>query len=72
MDELPTMSWRKFQVLLRCLSNDSATVSKINAGQYIGANREKTVTVTSPKAAEAAFQAKFAKAPKSEVGASPS
>ncbi len=60
------MSWRRFQVLVRCLSPGSATVAKINAGKYIGAGRDAhraDNTVTGTKAAEATFQALFKAAP---------
>lgn len=48
-------------VLLRCLSPQSATINKLNAGEYIGGKRSDVVEVTSPKAAEQAFQAAFKK-----------
>lgn len=53
------MTWRRFQVLVRCLSPHSATIAKLQSGQYFGQGRGAAVTVESPKAAEAAFQAAF-------------
>jgi hypothetical protein len=56
------MSWRRFAVLVRCLSPASATVAKISSGQYIGsgsAAHGRAKTVAGPAAAEAAFQAQF-------------
>lgn len=58
---LPVMTWRRFQVLLRCLSPQSATLTRMQSKQYIGGGKgEKTVSLDNPKAAEAAFMAAFA------------
>lgn len=54
------MSWRQFQVFIRCLSDQAATVVRLSSSQYIGAHG-RVNTVVGPKAAEAAFQAAFAK-----------
>lgn len=64
MEWLPRMSWRRFQVLVRCLSPNSATMNRLSSGTYIG--KEKVNTVAGPKAAEAAFKAKFATPPPSK------
>lgn len=53
------MTWRKFRVLLRCLSPQSATITRLNADKYIG-SKAQTNLVATPEAAEAAFQAAFA------------
>lgn len=55
------MTWRRFSVLVRCLSPGSATIAKLTSGQYIGSgkNRERANVVTGKKAAEAAFQSLF-------------
>ena len=37
------MSWRRFQVLVRCLSPNSSTVAKLTAGDYIGSKRAAEV-----------------------------
>ena len=52
------MTWRRFQVLVRCLSPNSATVARLHAQTYIGGKRAPVV-VEGAKAAEAAFQALF-------------
>lgn len=41
------MSWRRFQVLIRCLSPQSATVTKLQGERYIGqkAGQQQVVTV---------------------------
>lgn len=57
------MSWRRFSVLVRCLSPGSATIAKLSSGRYIGSGgkREQANVVTGKKAAEATFQALFRK-----------
>jgi len=62
MEAMGDMSWRRFQVLVRCLSPGSATISRLNSSSYIGSSkRERVRTVAGAKAAEAAFQAAFKK-----------
>ena len=46
---------------MKCLSPQSATVNKLKSSDYIGQGRGDVVEVTSPKAAEQAFQAAFRK-----------
>lgn len=53
------MSWRRFGVLVRCLSPGSATVARITAGNYIGSR--KVNTVAGAKAADTAFDSLFKK-----------
>ena len=53
------MSWRRFSVLVRCLSPGSATVARVTADNFIGSTGERVNTVEGPKAAEAAFGALF-------------
>lgn len=55
------MSWRRFMVLVRCLSQQSATIQKLQSKEFIGGKRNDVIEVTSPKAAEQAFQAAFRK-----------
>jgi len=69
MSSLRDMTWRRFQVLLRCLSPQSATLTRMQSKQYIGSGRkgEAVKTIEDPKAAEAAFMAAFA-TPKGKRG----
>lgn len=59
------MSWRRFCVLLRCLSPGSSTIAKLQADRsaFEGANpnrrREPTVTVKDPVTAQRAFELAF-------------
>lgn len=59
------MSWRRFCVLLRCLSPQSATVTKLQAdrrafeGRNPNRRREPTVEVKDPKTAQRAFELAF-------------
>ena len=55
------MTWRRFSVLVRCLSPGSATIAKLNSGKYIGASRGPRADnlVVGKKAADAAFNALF-------------
>lgn len=53
------MSWRRFLVLLRCLSPNSATVTRIQGDRYLGRKGEKENTVVGAKATEQAFQSMF-------------
>jgi len=59
IETLPSMTWRKFRVLLRCLSPQSATITRLNADKYIGSRGHAPATVNTPEAAEAAFKAAF-------------
>ena len=57
---LAAMSWRRFLILIKGLSPNSATVTSLNADRYIGSkNGERVNTVAGPKAAQAAFEAAF-------------
>lgn len=54
------MSWRRFALLTRCLSPNSATIHHITAGQYIGSGPnagERVSFADTPEAAQAAFSA---------------
>jgi hypothetical protein len=53
------MSWRRFQLLIRGLSRNSATVTKLTANQHIGSKAERVKEVVGKKQAEAAFDAIF-------------
>lgn len=61
MTTLGIMSWRRFHVLVKGLSPQSATVTRISSSQYIGGsrNREPVNEVVGPKAAQQAFDALF-------------
>lgn len=48
-------------VLLRCLSPQSHTVTRMQSDEYIGGNREQVVTVQGSKAADQAFDSLFRK-----------
>lgn len=63
---MPTMSWRRFMVLVRGLSPNSATVTRLRAGLYMGGrpSNERVVAITTPKAAERAFSVIFGPPPK--------
>lgn len=54
------MSWRRFMVLVRCLSQQSATIQKLNSNEFIG-GKHQPVTVETPKQAEQTFQSLFKK-----------
>lgn len=54
---LPGMSWRRFMTLIRGLSPNSATASKLAARRYMG--KANVVEVRTPEAAERAFTALF-------------
>lgn len=56
---LPQMTWRRFMVLVRGLSPNSATVTHLNARQYIGKRQSNVVEIKTPEAAERAFAALF-------------
>lgn len=55
---LPSMTWRRFMVLVRGLSPNSATVAKLSAKRYMG-KRDDVVALQTPEAAERAFTALF-------------
>jgi hypothetical protein len=56
---LPVVSWRRFQVLLRGLSPNSATVARLHMDIEMGRRGEKVHTVAGPKAAQSAFVSLF-------------
>ncbi len=55
------MSWRRFQILVKGLSPQSATVTGLNSHHYIGGGKrgERVNTVAGPQAAQSAFEAAF-------------
>jgi len=55
------MSWRRFIVLVRCLSPNSATISHLTSGQYIGSGkyRERVNVVEGKAATQAAIEALY-------------
>ena len=55
-----TMSWRRFCVMVRCLSPNSATVTHINSHRYIGKKRESVAPVIGAKAADDALRTLYA------------
>jgi hypothetical protein len=58
------MSWRRFSLLVRCLSPNSATIAHITAGNYIGSGKnagERVRVIDTPKAAQSAFEAMYRK-----------
>jgi hypothetical protein len=54
------MTWRRFQVLLRCLSSASHTVTQLQSENYIG-RRNEPVLVTGAANVDRAFEAAFKK-----------
>lgn len=54
------MSWRRFMVMVRCLSQQSATVHRLQSTEFLGQKQQPNLVET-PKAAEHAFQALFKK-----------
>lgn len=68
------MSWRRFQVLLRCLSQNSATVTRMQGEKQFG-KKDKESLVVGAKAADHAFDSLFkdvgAKKRKRQVGSDP-
>lgn len=52
--DLPRLSWRRFMVLLRGLSPNSATITQLNASRYFG--RKDVVEVTTPEQATATIK----------------
>lgn len=60
MSSLNDLSWRRFLVLVRGLSPNSATVAKLSARRYMGGgHKEQVVEVTTPEAASRVFAALF-------------
>lgn len=59
--EIETISWRKFMVLLRCLSPHSATINRLNSTEFIGQNRNQPVTVEGKANVDRAFDMIFKK-----------
>jgi hypothetical protein len=55
------MSWRRFQVLLRCLSPQSHTVTRLQSDQYIGQKSDQAVLIEGAKNVDHWFEATFAK-----------
>lgn len=54
------ISWRRFNVLVRCLSPNSSTVTRLNSGQYIG-GKEKASVVVGAKAVDHWLEMNFQK-----------
>jgi hypothetical protein len=59
--DLPSMSWRRFVVLVRGLSPNSATAAKLSSHAYIGAKSfaQRVNVMETPAQAERAFSALF-------------
>lgn len=55
------MTWRKFQVLLRCLSPQSHTVSRLQSDQFLGGKKDNAVPVEGAKNVDHWFEAHFGK-----------
>lgn len=56
------MSWRKFQVLMKCLSSQSHTVQRLQSDSYIGSkNGEPVVAVEGKANVDRVFENLFAK-----------
>ena len=53
------MTWRQFLVLIRGLSPHSATHAAVTSRTEFGPRGERVNTVTTPKAAQQAFEAAF-------------
>ena len=66
MDVLPSLSWRRLNVLVRGLSSNSATVVAFRARWYTpsGKPREQVNELRTPKQSEAAFAAIFGARPR--------
>ena len=58
--DLPTMTWRRFLILVRGLSPNSATIAHFRGRHSIGAKGTSVRTIDTPQAAEAAFNQLFA------------
>lgn len=59
------MSWRRFLVLLKCLSPSSATIAHLTAERFLGQrDTHKINVVAGAKAAQRAFEALFKPPPK--------
>lgn len=58
------MTWRRFHVLIKCLSPQSATVSRIQSTRFIGGKpREKVQAPVGTKEAQRAFESIFGPKP---------
>lgn len=57
MTALDTMTWRRFHVLIKCLSPHSATVNRIQSSRMFGQKNGAVNKVVGPKAAQQAFEA---------------
>lgn len=53
------MSWRRFQVLLRCLSVNSHTVQRLQSDRFIGQDKNAPRTVTGKKTVDSWFNLTF-------------
>lgn len=60
---MPGMTWRRFMVLIRGLSPNSATVTALRASVYMGRKPEEVIEITDPKQAERAFTVLFGPPP---------
>jgi hypothetical protein len=63
------MSWRRFLILLRGLSPNSATVAKLQSTSYLGSKKEHVNEVVGAKAAQAAFDAIIPPSPSEKAAA---
>jgi hypothetical protein len=68
--EMPDITWRKFMVLVRCLSPNAATINLLRPAEYIGGKKDRAVTVEG-KGAEQAFMKSFAPPKEREPAAPP-
>lgn len=57
--DLDNMSWRRFQILLRGLSPNSATVVRVTSGQTFGKGDKRVNKVEGTKATQSAFEMLF-------------
>lgn len=55
------MTWRKFQVLLHCLSSQSHTVTRLQSERYIGSGKDQAVAVEGAKNVDHWFDSQFKK-----------
>lgn len=56
---LSRLTWRKFLVLIRGLSTQSATVTQISQARYRRRKKDDVVEIMTPEAADKAFVALF-------------
>jgi len=59
MVALPTLSWRTFIILVRGLSSNSATVTKLSNARMIGQGKDAVKALTKPEHAQSAFEGLF-------------